>query len=63
MTYCTDIPIHGRILSVIEDIWNGKEDLRDDMVSKIIQDLYGRHRLGGFNKNQIGDLLPGFDMR
>ena len=47
-------------MSVIEDIWNGKEALRDDMVSKIIQDLYGRHRLGGFDHYKIGDILPGF---
>ena len=37
MTSFTGITPHVRILSVIEGIWKGKETLRDDVVSKIIE--------------------------
>ena len=41
-----------------------KEALRDDAVSKMIDDLNGRHILGEFNQNQIIEILKSsFDMR
>ena len=48
------------ILSVIEGIWHGKEDLGDDVVLKIIQELDTRGELGGFNKNKTKDILHEF---
>ena len=42
------------IISGLEGIKSGKEDLRDDVVSKMIKELDGKHILGGFNQNQIG---------
>ena len=59
MTHFIDIPIRGMILSGIEGIWHRKETLRDDVLSKMIYELYGRHRLGGFDHYKIGDILPG----
>ena len=46
-----EIPPYVSILSWIEIIWCGKEALRDEIIPRIIEDLYGRQRLGGFNKN------------
>ena len=40
------------IISGLEGINSGQEDLRDDAVSKMIKELDGKHRLGGFNQNQ-----------
>ena len=48
----TVILIHVIIVHVIEGMWHGKEALRDDVVSKMIEVLYGRQILGGFNHNQ-----------
>ena len=56
----TGIPTHMIILSVIEGIWHGKEDLGDDVVLKIIQELDTRGKLGGFNKNKTKDILHEF---
>ena len=36
-----------------------KDDLRNNLVSKVIEELNGRQRLGGFNKYQIRDIFQG----
>ena len=46
--------------SGIERIWCGKEDLRDSMVSKMIEDFNCRQILGGLNYIKIRELLQGF---
>ena len=45
------IPPRVIILCVIEGIWRGKEDLKDNVVSKMIYELDNRGALGGFNNN------------
>ena len=58
MPYFTGIPPHVRILSEIEGICRGKEDLRDDMVLKMIEYLIGYiHWVCVFNLNKIKDCL------
>ena len=47
------------IVSIIERICHGKEYLRDDVVSKVIEDLNGIYILGGFNQNQIRYIFLG----
>ena len=59
-TLFTGIPPHISILSGIEGIRSGKEDLRDDVVSKMIELLNVRKRLGGFNQSQIREIFQGF---
>ena len=58
--YLTDIPSHVIILSRIKGIHSGKEDLRDEVVSKMIEELNWRQILGGFNQSKIRDILKGF---
>ena len=53
----TGIPSHERILSGIEGMWRGKYALKDDMVSKRIEEFNRRQRLGGFNQNIVRDIL------
>ena len=60
MTYFTGIPNHVRILYQIEGICIGQETLRHDVVLKMIEDLNGIQRLGGFNENKIKELWHGF---
>ena len=60
MPYFTGIPPHVRILSVIQGIWVGWEDLRYVVVSKMIEYLNLREILGGFNKSQMRDIFQGF---
>ena len=49
-----------RLLSVVEGICNGREDLRGGGVKKIIEELNVIHRLGGFNQSQAREILQGF---
>ena len=44
----------------IEEIWHGKEAMRDDVVLKMIDDLNEIQRLYEFNQNQIWKILKGF---
>ena len=37
----------------------GKEAFRVGVVSKLIDKLNGRYRLGGFNQNQMREILQG----
>ena len=39
MTSLTGTPLNEIILPVIKGIWNGKEDLRDAVVPKMIDEL------------------------
>ena len=56
----TDIPPNMIILYVFEGIWCRQEALRKDVVSNIVEDLDGRQRLIGVNKNQIREDFEGF---
>ena len=49
-----------RTLSGIEGIWCGKEDLSDDVGSKMIDKLDRRGSLVGFNKYKTKETLKGF---
>ena len=54
------MPPHVRILSEIVRIWRGREALRDDVISKFIEELDKRGVLDGFNQNQMGEIFQGF---
>ena len=56
----TGIPPHIISLAGIEGSRSGKEDLRDEVVSKMIELLNVRKRLGGFNQSQIREIFQGF---
>ena len=45
---------------VIEGIQSGQETFGGDLVPKMIDDLYWRHRLGGLNHDQMRKILQGF---
>ena len=47
-------------MSQIEEIWNGREALRDDAGSKTTGELYGIQRLCGFDHNQIKEAFAVF---
>ena len=51
MTSFAAIPPPVRILSGIKRIQRGREDLRDDVVSNMIEYFNGRQILGGFKHN------------
>ena len=59
----TGIHCHVSILSIIEGIYHGQEDFRDDMFTEMILDLDGTHILGGFNKYSDGGGFRGFFTR
>ena len=56
----TEITPYVRILSGTEQFWCGKEALKYDVVSKMIEELNGIQILGKFNHNKIRDILQGF---
>ena len=49
--------LHIIIFSIIEDIWCVQEALRDFVVSIMIEELYGRKKLSGFNHNKLREVL------
>ena len=48
------------ILSVTGRVNCGQEDMKDDMLAKIIEELDTRGSLGGFIQNQMRGVLHGF---
>ena len=48
------------ILSVTGRVNCGQENMKDDMLAKIIEELDTRGSLGGFNQNQMRGVLHGF---
>ena len=59
MTSLTGIYSHVIIVFGTEEIWNGQEDMRDDVVKKIVEELDRSQTVGGFNHNQMKDILQG----
>ena len=57
MTHFTGVPPHVIILSVIGGIPCRREDVREGVFSKMIEELNDIYILGVFNCNQIRDLL------
>ena len=62
-TSFTGIPPPVSILSVIKGIQIRQEDLRDDVVSKMIEEFNGIQIFGEFNQSKIREILQGFNMR
>ena len=54
------IPVYVRFFSVIKGILHGQYYLSNGGVSKIIEYLGARFKLGWFNHNQIRGILQGF---
>ena len=40
-------------------IWHGKEALRGDLVLKMVEELDGIQKLGGFDQGQIKEIFGG----
>ena len=59
MTSLIGITPHAVVLYLIEGIIPGKDTLRDDVVSKMIEESNVGHILGGFNQSQIRKCFQG----
>ena len=59
MPYFTITSYHVICFCVIEVIVHGKEALRYDVVSQMIEYLGGRQILSGFNNNQMREIFQG----